>query len=60
MADELFTCRVREHHIGKRFEDVREEDLDFVRWVLLQVDIRNHNLRRLHSTVRQRTTRSVR
>lgn len=45
MADELFTCRVREHHIGKRFEDVREEDLDFVRWVLLQVDIRNHNLR---------------
>jgi hypothetical protein len=45
MADELFTCRVREHHIGKRFEDVREEDWDFVRWVLLQVEIRNHNLR---------------
>lgn len=45
MADEVFSCRVREQHVGKRFSEVREADQAFVRWVLSQTEFRNNNLR---------------
>lgn len=44
-AEALFTCRIRPQHVNKRFEDVRVDDREFVRWVLRQNEIRNNNLR---------------
>ena len=45
MADEVFSCRVREQHVGKRFSEVREADQVFVRWILSLTEFRNDNLR---------------
>ena len=44
MADEVFSCRVREQHVGQRFAEVREVDQVVVRWILSQTEFRNDNL----------------